>query len=63
MREDQKDYNWIQSIIDSCNNTFHFACVDRLIELYAEKHNNHNLLMCLTTQRTVHYNLVHGILI
>jgi hypothetical protein len=62
MSDDQKDYNWLQSIIDSCNNTFHFACVDRMIELYAEKHHNANLIMCLIQQRAVHYNNVHGIL-
>ncbi len=61
--DEQKDYIWLQAIIDSCNNTFHFACVDKLIEIFAEKHNNYNLFICLSTQREAHFNKVHSILV
>lgn len=62
MTEAQKDHNWIMAIIDSCNNTFHFECVDRLIDLYAEKHNNAMLSLALLKQREVHFNNVHSII-
>lgn len=62
MTEAQKDYNWLQAIIDSCNNTFHFECADKMIELFIAKHNNANLIMCLHSQREAHYNAIHSIL-
>lgn len=62
MTIDQQHYNWIQNIIDSCNNDFHFDGVDKLIELYEQRHNNASLTMCLLHQRTQRWNSIHSIL-
>jgi hypothetical protein len=62
MNKKQKDYNWIMNIIDSCDNTFHFDCVDSIIELFEKKYNDGHLATCLKTQRNEHFNDVHSIL-
>jgi hypothetical protein len=58
--EQQQTYNWIMSIIDSCNNTFHFEAVNRIIDLYMHKYKDmpqttHLLLL----HRATHFNNVH----
>lgn len=63
MTPKQEHYNWIMAIIDSCNNDFHFTCVDRLIELYKQQHKDaEEMAVMLETQRAVHWNNVHHIL-
>lgn len=59
----QYDYNWLQNIIDSANNDFHFDCVDKLVDLFHSKHNNAPLTTCLQEQRAIHWNNIHSILI
>ena len=63
MSQAQEDYNWVQSIIDSCNNDFHFDTVDAMIELYLTKHNDVNLKDLLLDQRNKHWIKIHGIII
>lgn len=58
----QIDYNWLLNIIDSSNNDFHFSCVDKLIDLFYEKHNNESFKDLLIEARYRHWNLIHSIL-
>ena len=58
MTQAQQDHTWLQTIIDSCTNDFHFDAVDKLIELYKEKHNDIGLYDCLVAQRHHHWHLV-----
>lgn len=62
MNQTQQDYNWIQNIIRSCNNTFHFDGVNRLIELFAAKHDDQELHQNLMVQCHQQYNSIHVIL-
>jgi hypothetical protein len=62
MSQAQEHYNWIMNIIDSCNNTFHFECIDNLIELFQKNHNNKELTDCLRQIRNQHWKTVHNIL-
>ena len=62
MTPKQEHYNWIQNIIDSCNNTFHFEGVDNLIALFDKYYNDADLLVCLKQMRNEHFNNVHNIL-
>jgi hypothetical protein len=55
-------YNWILSIIKSCNNDFHFDCVDKLIELYHEKYLDSEIDTLLKTERANVWNNIHSIL-
>ena len=63
MTTEQKDFNWIVNIIESCLHTFHFSCVDKLIELFMQQHpNEKNLHTSLQLCRTNRWNNVHNIL-
>lgn len=62
MTEKQQNYNWIMLIIDSCNNDFQFICVDKLIELFYQKHNDDELTYFLKMLRLRHCNNNHVIL-
>lgn len=63
MTQAQQDYSWVQSIINSCNNDFHFDTVDAMITLFLAKHNDTNLADLLQTQRQNHWIKIHGIII
>lgn len=64
MTTQQEHYNWIMSIIDSCLHTFHFDCVDKMIELFTQHHpEEDNLHTLLKLQRTTRFNNVHNILV
>ena len=63
MNEKLENYNWISKIIESCNNDFHFAAVDTLIELFWQKHIDGDLRTELMIQRTNKWNEIHSILI
>lgn len=56
------DFNWILNIIKSCNNDFHFDCVDTMITLFIAKHKEEALAAELTMQRIHKWNLIHSIL-
>lgn len=58
----QGAYTWLQNIIDSANNTFHFDAVDALIKLFHQKFNDQKLTDCLTEQRQINFNNIHTIL-
>ena len=58
----QQAYVWIQNIIDSSNNDFHFDGVDKIIDLFHTKYNNSPLTICLQEQRQAHWNTIHSIL-
>lgn len=63
MKKDQQEcYTWIQNIIDSCNNTFHFEGADRLIDLYQDQFKDDESTTLLKLQRQNHFNAVHNIL-
>jgi len=62
MTASQIAYVWIQGIIDSSNNDFHFDGVDKLIHLFNERYNNASLTICLQQQRQDHWNNLHSIL-
>lgn len=63
MTTKQECYNWLVSIIDSCNNDFHFEGVDALIALFKLRFKEDtDLHILLETQRATHWNTIHGIL-
>jgi hypothetical protein len=62
MSHAQTDFNWILAIIDSSNNDFHFSCIDRLIELFYEKHAIEAMRDMLVEVRYKHWNHIHSIL-
>lgn len=63
MSEEQKAHHkWIAKIIISCKNPFQFSCVDRLIELYLEKHGDEDSAFDLQIARTEQWNTIHSIL-
>lgn len=53
---------WISSIIDSCNNQFHFDAVDKLIELYFEREKNEDMKLELQIKKQQKWNDIHNIL-
>lgn len=60
-----QDYNWIYGIIQSCNNDFHFECVDALIQLFTQKYrmqDTDELLLNLLYTRQDKWNHIHSIL-
>lgn len=61
-KEQQECYVWIQNIIDSCNNTFHFDGAKNLIVLYSEKFKDPNTTAELMLQYGRHFNNIHNIL-
>ena len=61
--EQQNIYEWIKKIIETCNNTFHFEGVDRLIELYYEKYQDETSKDTLQILRQSKWNQIHDILI
>ena len=62
MTDLQLAYNWLQNIIDSSNNDFHFEGVDKLITLFEAKYCDSPLTLCLQEQRQMHWNTIHSIL-
>lgn len=60
----QEDYDWIIKVLGTCTNTFHFSCIDNLIDLYNTKHTDcgKELSIQLLYEREIKYKLVHGIL-
>ena len=54
MTPTQTDYNWIKNIIDSCANEFQCECADKMIALFADKHNNAGLSLILLRQLETH---------
>lgn len=64
MEEVQGAYNWILRIIDSCEHTFHFDAVDKLIEFFSQMYPDQNeMLLMLQQTRAEHWNNVHAVLI
>jgi hypothetical protein len=59
---DERYFNWISSIIDSCTDTFHFEALDNLIELYKQKTGNDILYLELGIKKQIKFNEVHLIL-
>lgn len=59
---ENKIYNWIVNIIDSCRDDFHFEAVDKLIELFLEKEKNEELYLNLKALRISKWNDIHLIL-
>jgi hypothetical protein len=58
----QDIYNWILRIIETCNNTFHFEAVDKLIDLFYEKYKDEKLTEDLKLRRIRMWNEIHNIL-
>ena len=56
-------YDWIIRIIETCNNDFHFEAVDKLIELFYEKHLDGEMRTELNILRQNKWNEIHSILI
>ena len=57
-----EDAHWILMIIHSATNTFHFEAIDKLIELFNNKHKEETLTLQLQMQRTTCWNIIHSIL-
>jgi len=56
-------YTWIYNIIESCNNDFHFDCVDVLITLFNIKYGDDESAIELRTLRQAKWNVIHAIII
>jgi hypothetical protein len=55
-------FEWVAKIIDTCTNDFHFAAIDKLIELFYEVEKNESQKDELTFLREQKWNKIHGIL-
>jgi len=53
---------WIENIIQSCTDDFHFEAVDRLITLYNERQKDEDSYNDLVSSRTKKWNDMHGII-
>ena len=58
----QVSYNWISRIIESSNTTFHFDCIDIIIELFKIKYQDMELTDRLKELRSQKFLEVHNIL-
>ena len=56
----KKDFEWIQKVIESCENDFHIECACRLIELFCVKYMNGNSAADLKLACAEKYNVIHG---
>jgi hypothetical protein len=59
----EKTYTWTYNIIRSCNNDYHFDCADVLIDLFATKYGDNDMLQRLRELRQHKWASVHMILI
>jgi hypothetical protein len=62
LNESHSTFQWLQGVIDSCKHRFHLECVDRLIELYYEKHRDEQLCDELKLMRQAKYDEIHSLL-
>jgi len=58
----EKTYTWTYNVIKSCNNDYHFDCADALIDLFATKYGNTELVDSLKELRQYKWASVHHIL-
>lgn len=58
----KKYYDWISIVIESCTDTFHFECVDNMIELFKQQ-KDEALYDSLKIARSFKWNEIHNILI
>ena len=58
----EKAFAWIESIIKTCNNNFHFEAVDKLIELFKERFDDNRMILELEQMRHDKWNEIHKIL-
>jgi hypothetical protein len=58
----EKTFVWTYNIVASCNNDFHFDCADALIQLFAQKYGDSEMLFQLKQLRQYKWSNVHGIL-
>ena len=61
MKNNEK-FIWINKIIETCTNDFHFMAVDRLIELFYELDKDDSLKEELIRTRNNKWNEIHFIL-
>ena len=63
MKMDKKAiFEWIEKVIATCNNDFHFEGVDRLIELFNERYNDPEQTLMLQLLKVRKWNEIHVIL-
>lgn len=62
MQQKTEAFNWIESIIASCKNDFHFDAVDTLICLFIQKFENDFHAHALKMMRIEKWNEIHEIL-
>jgi hypothetical protein len=53
---------WIDKIIDSCNDDFQFEAVDKLIDLHYAKFKNEEENLELSIHRAKRWNEIHAII-
>lgn len=58
----QTIFEWIVKVIDTCNNDFHFAGVDKLIELFNDRFGDPHLSTELNILKKQKWNEIHTIL-
>jgi hypothetical protein len=59
--QDNEISNWISSIIESCNHDFQLECAGTLIELFAKRTVNGDLLDDLRMKRDTKFAVIHGL--
>jgi len=55
-------HDWITKIIESCRDDFHFEGVDRIIELFNDRHKDEELYVDLKLKRSEKWNEIHVII-
>lgn len=59
--QDNEIFNWISTIIDSCNHDFQLECADNLIELFNKRTENTPLVENLRVERNTKFAVIHGL--
>jgi hypothetical protein len=59
----EQTFTWTYRVIKSCNNDFHFDCADALINLFASKYGDSEMVLQLKELRENKWVSIHGILI
>ena len=62
MTPTQDIFIWIENIIKSCTNDFHFAGVDKLIDLFNEHEKSPELTDKLKHERALKWNEIHVVI-
>ena len=59
--QESEIYEWIVGIIDSCKHDFQLECAGNLINLFAKRTGNDNLVSDLIMKLDTKFAVIHGL--